>query len=102
MDQRELASRAHVSVATVRRVETGAENAKASPRAVDAMRQALEGAGAEFTDYGVRCRKRRTPEEIEQRVRKIMEIAHRSAELQAQHPGGFTKDDLYDEDGLPA
>ena len=72
-------------------------------RALKSIQHALEAAGAEFIDNGVRRRRRkRSPEEIEARVRRIMEIAHESAKLLEQYPGGFTEDDLYDENGLPA
>ncbi len=102
LDQFELARRAGVSLATLRRVERGAEKARASTRAVMALQHALETAGVEFIDNGVRCKRRRTPEEVAERVRKIMEIAHRSAQFIAENPGGFSEDDLYDENGLPA
>lgn len=102
MDQRDLASRAHVSVATVRRVESGADASKGSPRAVEAVQHALEAAGAEFIDHGVRCRKRRTPGEIEERVRAIAEISEHYLRLATRCPDTFfTDDDLYDENGLP-
>ena len=100
--QSDLAQRAGVSLATLRRVERGAEKARASTRAVMSIQHALETAGAEFIDNGVRCKRRRTPEEVAERVRKIMEIAHQSAKLVAENPGGFSEEDLYDENGLPA
>jgi|SRR5579863_6695341 len=102
LDQAELARRAGVSLATLRRVERGTEMPRASARAVTAIQHALEAAGVEFIDNGVRCQRRRTPEEVAERVRKIMEIAHQSARLVAEHPGGFSEEDLYDENGLPA
>ena len=102
LDQTQLAQRAHVSVATLRRVEGSMETPRASARAVTSIRQALEASGAEFIDNGVRRRSRRSPEEVAERVRKIMEIAHRSAKFAAENPGGFTEDELYDENGLPA
>ena len=43
-----------------------------------------------------------TPEEVAERIRKITEIAHQSAKLIAENPGGFSEEDLYDENGLPA
>ena|SRR5437763_16015822 len=101
LDQRELAQRAHVSLATLRRVESGAEKPRASLRAVAAIQQALETAGAEFIDNGVRCRHRRTPEEKEKMLRDLLEIAQHSAKFAAENPG-FTEDELYDESGLPA
>jgi transcriptional regulator with XRE-family HTH domain len=102
LDQAELARRAGVSPATLRRVERDAAKLGASTRAVVSIQQALEAAGAEFIDNGVRCQRRRTSEEVAERVRKIMEIAHQSARLVGENPGGFSEDDLYDEDGLPA
>jgi transcriptional regulator with XRE-family HTH domain len=102
LDQAELARRSQVSLATLRRIEGSAEKPRASARAVGSVRQALEKAGVEFIDNGVRCRKRRTPEEKEARFRLIMEIAHRSAERAAEQPG-FSESDLYDDEtGLPA
>ena len=102
LDQSELARRAGVSLATLRRAERGAENAHVSTRGAMSIQHALESAGAEFIDNGVRYKQRRTPEDVAERVRKIMEISHQSAKLIAQNPGGFSEDDLYDENGLPA
>ena len=102
LDQSGLARRAGVSVATLRRIERGAQKARFAGQTVKSIQHALEAAGAEFIDNGVRCRRRRTPEEIEERVRKITEIARRSAKFIAENPGGYSEDDLYDEDGLPA
>ena len=101
LDQAELARRAGVSRATLRRVERSTEQAHASSRAALSIQQALESAGAEFIDDGVRCKRHRTPEEIAERVRKITEIARQSAKLIAENPDGFSEDDLYDENGLP-
>jgi predicted transcriptional regulator len=102
LDQAALANRAHVSLATLRRVESGTDKPRASMRAVASIQHALETAGIEFIDNGVRRRCRRSPEEVTERVRKIMEIAHRSAKFAAANPGGFSENDLYDENGLPA
>jgi transcriptional regulator with XRE-family HTH domain len=102
LDQRELAQRAHVSVATLRRVESGAENPRPSQHAVSAVQHALEAAGVEFIENGVRRARCRSREEVEERVRRIMEIARQSAKFAAENPGGFSEEDLYDENGLPA
>lgn len=102
LDQRELAQRAHVSLATLRRVESGAEKPQSSQRAVDAVQHALETAGVEFIESGVRRARYRSREEVEERVRRIMEIARQSAKFAAENPGGFAEEDLYDENGLPA
>jgi transcriptional regulator with XRE-family HTH domain len=100
LDQSELARRAGVSLATLRRVEAAIE--PVSPRAAGSIRLALESAGAQFIPDGVRCPRTRSPEEVEARYRKIIEISERSAKLLAENPGGFSEDDLYDENGLPA
>jgi transcriptional regulator with XRE-family HTH domain len=100
LDQSDLARRAGVSLATLRRVEAGNEPVLA--RSAGAIRQALESAGAQFILDGVRCPRTRSPEEVEARYRKIIEISERSAKLIAESPGGFSEDDLYDENGLPA
>jgi transcriptional regulator with XRE-family HTH domain len=101
LDQLDLARRAHVSVATVRRLE--AENGAANVAAgtLSTIQRALEAAGAEFTPDGVRRRHTRTPEEKEALYRDIMAIADRVAALPKENPG-FSEDDLYDESGLPA
>ena len=100
LGQAEIAERAGVSLATVRRVEAGTEGA--SSNAAVAIEAALTKAGAEFIPNGVRRRRPRSPEEIAERVRMIREISKRSAKFAAEHPGGFSEEDLYDENGLPA
>ena len=63
------------------------------------VQRALEAAGAEFIERGVR-RRRRTPEEIEARCPG--DTGDRQATVlpyQAMLPP-FTEDDLYDENGL--
>ena len=54
MDQEELARRANVSVVTVRRLEAPDGLCKVAPGTVDEVRRALETAGAEFVERGVR------------------------------------------------
>jgi transcriptional regulator with XRE-family HTH domain len=98
LEQHELARRADVSVVTIRRLEAPDGLTKVAPSTVDEVQRALEAAGAEFVDRGVR-RRSRSPEEIEARRRKIHSIAVRSAAMQAKLPP-FTEDDLYDEKGL--
>ena len=100
LDQEELARRAQVSVVTVRRLEAPNGLSNVAVATVDEVQHALEAAGAEFIDRGVR-RRARTPEEIAERHRAIMEIAERSAAMLKDAPP-FTEDDLYDENGLPA
>lgn len=100
MDQEELARRADVSVVTVRRLEAPEGLGKVARGTVDEIQRALEAAGAEFIDRGVR-RRAWTPEQIEARYRRIKAIAERSAAEFKDAPP-FTEDDLYDENGLPA
>jgi predicted transcriptional regulator len=100
MDQDELARRAHVSTVTVRRLEAPDGLSNVAPSTVDEVARALEESGAEFIDRGVRRRKR-TPEEAQELVDRVMELAERSAALLKDAPP-FTEDDLYDENGLPA
>ena len=102
LDQATLARRSGVSLATLRRVERGAESVRGSTRAAMSIQHALEAAGAEFIDNGVRCKRRRAPEEKERMLRDLTEIAHRSAKLISENPGSFSEDELYDENGLPA
>lgn len=101
LDQGELARRAHVSLATLRRSENDTGSARVSARTVSSIKRALEMAGAEFIDNGVRRRRTRTPEEKEALLREIMAITDRIATLPAKNPG-FSEEDLYDESGLPA
>jgi transcriptional regulator with XRE-family HTH domain len=100
LDQAELARRARVSLATLRRCEAGGD-ARVSVRAAASIQNALEAAGAEFIPGGVRRRRSRTPEEKEALFRDIMAIAERVTALHAENPG-FSEEDLYDESGLPA
>jgi transcriptional regulator with XRE-family HTH domain len=99
LGQAEIADSAGVSLTTVRRVEAGSEP---SPNAAAAIREVLTQAGAEFIPNGVRLRIERSPEEVAERIRKIREIARRSAKLIAENPAGFNEEDIYDENGLPA
>lgn len=100
MDQEELARRASVSVVTVRRLEAPNGLSKVAPSTFGEVRHALEAAGAEFVERGVRQRAA-TPEEIEARYQRIKAISERSAARFRDAPP-FTEDDLYDENGLPA
>ena len=101
IEQQDLARRAHVSVATVRRIEAENGAAAVSPDTMITVQRALEAAGAEFIPDGVKRRRTRTAEEKEALVRDIMAIADRVAALRAENPG-FSEEDLYDESGLPA
>jgi transcriptional regulator with XRE-family HTH domain len=101
LDQSGLARRAGVSVATLRRIERGVQKARLSSHTFMSIQHALEAAGAEFINNGVRCKAHRNPEEKARMVRDLMDLSHRSAKFIAENPGGFSEDDLYDENGLP-
>jgi transcriptional regulator with XRE-family HTH domain len=101
LDQSKLALLAQVSLATLRRSESGAETARVSARAVSSIQRALEAAGAEFIPGGVRRGRRRSAAEVDERFRRIMAIANESGKLATENPG-FDEQDLYDEFGLPA
>jgi transcriptional regulator with XRE-family HTH domain len=101
LEQQDVAKKARVSVATIRRVEAPEGNPRVSPRTVASIRRALEAAGAEFIDNGVRRRRYRTPQEKEALRRDIAAIADRVRRLSTENPS-FSEDDLYDEFGLPA
>ncbi len=100
IDQEELARRANVSVVTVRRLEAPDGLVQGCAGNLRGIQHALEAAGAEFIDRGVRQRAW-TPEEIEARSQADHAIAERSAARFKDAPP-FTEDDLYDENGLPA
>jgi transcriptional regulator with XRE-family HTH domain len=100
LEQDELARRANVSVVTVRRLEAPDGLCKVAPGTVDEVQRALEAAGAEFVERGVR-RRARTREEVEARYQAGLAIAKQSAARLKDAPP-FTEDDLYDENGLPA
>jgi transcriptional regulator with XRE-family HTH domain len=101
LEQQDVAKKARVSVATIRRVEASEGIARVSPRIVDSIRRALEDSGAEFIENGVRRRGFRTPEEKETLRRDIAAIADRVRRLSSENPS-FSENDLYDELGLPA
>jgi transcriptional regulator with XRE-family HTH domain len=98
LDQTALAETAGVSVVTLRRLEAPHGLAKVAPATVDQVRQALETAGAEFIDRGVR-RGVPTPDEIRTIRQDIDRIVARSAASMARHKPQ-ADDDLYDGNGL--
>ena len=99
LEQDELARRAQVSVATVRRLEAAEGAGRVAPATLDGVRAALEVAGAEFIPDGVRRRPARP--DTAARFRDLQAISVRSAEsLAGQEP--MREAELYDEAGLPA
>ena len=101
LEQEELAERAHISVATVRRLEAVNGAQKVSPNAINEVERALTASGADFIDQGVRRRCPPVRRDAEVIYRNLRAIAERSAALQSSRPL-FTEADLYDESGLPA
>jgi transcriptional regulator with XRE-family HTH domain len=98
IEQEELASRAHVSVVTIRRLEA-ADAQRASATTREEVRQVLEQAGAEFVEGGVRRRRTVRPDAAA-RFEALRAISRRSAERLRDHEQ-ITDADLYDENGLP-
>jgi transcriptional regulator with XRE-family HTH domain len=99
LDQAELARRAHVSVATIRRIEAVEGVSRVAAVTLESVRRALEDAGAEFIPHGVRRRSSVTDKEA--LFRDLLAIAKRSAaRLRGQDT--MNEADLYNEDGLPA
>jgi len=96
----ELARLASVSVATIRRLEAANGHERVAPATVDGVRQALETAGAEFIEDGVRHRQR-TSADTEALYQELLAISVESAAALAGH-ALLTDDELYDENGLPA
>ena len=98
MEQAELARRAQVPVVTVCRMEAAGDGPRSSQTTRDGVRQALEQAGAEFMEGGVRRRVVRP--DATARFQALRAISQRSAERLAGHVP-FNDADLHDEDGLP-
>ncbi len=96
LGQSDLARRANVSVMTVRRAEAGGASVAAGT--MEGLRRALERAGAEFIENGVRRRPIRP--DAEERYRALMAVAERSV-AGVHYDPDFSEADLYDENGLP-
>jgi transcriptional regulator with XRE-family HTH domain len=98
LDQASLARGAGISVVTLRRLEEQHGLSKVAPSTVDQVRRALEQAGAEFIDRGVRFGGP-TADDIQVIKHDIDRIIARGSALMAKYPT-LTDDDLYDENGL--
>ncbi len=98
LDQATLARNAGISVITLRRLEDPHGLSTVAPTTNDIVRQALEKAGAEFIDRGVR-RQAPSAEEIEEKKRRIDQLVADYAVRMANFPP-LTDDELYDENGL--
>ena len=99
LEQAELARRAHISVVTIRRLETN-HRKRVAPVTLAGVRQALEQAGAEFIPDGVR-RRRTAQSDARSLYEDLRAISLRSA-ARLQGRALLTDADFYDEDGLPA
>ncbi len=100
LDQAELAERAHVSVATIRRLESGQGGGRVAPGTVAGVRRVLEEAGAEFIPDGVRHHRTARPD-TRTLYEDLRAISLRSAD-RLQGCALLMDADLYDENGLPA
>jgi transcriptional regulator with XRE-family HTH domain len=98
IDQATLARNAGISVVTLRRLEEPQGLSKVAPATVQAVRDVLESAGAEFIDSGVR-RSPPSPNERQAIKRDIDAIVARASTLMATNPP-LAAEDLYDENGL--
>lgn len=100
IEQDDLARRAQVSVATIRRLEAADGDGRVTPATLQSVQRVLEQAGAEFITYGVR---RRAPKRADASAlfRELQAISRESAARLALH-GPLSDADLYGEDGLPA
>ncbi len=100
LEQAELAERAGISVATIRRLESGQGGKRVAPGTVAEVRRVLEEAGAEFIPDGVRRRRPARPD-ARALYEDLRAISLRSA-ARLQGRALLADADLYDEDGLPA
>jgi transcriptional regulator with XRE-family HTH domain len=98
LDQAALARDAGISVVTLQRLEDRHGLSNVAPATVDAVRQVLEKAGAEFIDRGVR-RSVPAAETIQSIKDDIDRIVTRSIALMDKYPP-MTDEELYDESGL--
>jgi predicted transcriptional regulator len=98
LDQPSLARGAGISVVTLRRLEAEHGLSHVAPATVNQVRRALEKAGAEFIDRGVR-RGGPTSDEIQAIKDDVNRIVARGASLMNKCPP-LTDDELYDENGI--
>ena len=98
LSQEQQARPAHVSVVTIRRLESLRTAIRVAPRATDTIRQVLEQAGVEFIPDGVR--RRQIGPKKAALLTRLQAISRANAtRLRATSP--LTDEDLYDNNGLP-
>lgn len=96
LQQIEVAKRAGISVVTLRRLEDVNGGARMASETATCVRAALEEAGAEFIDCGVRRAMAPDPTLLDDLRAISLRSAARLAGIDL-----LTDDDLYDEGGLP-
>ena len=98
LEQADLAERAHLSIVTIRRLESGQSTGRVAPATLAEVCKVLEEAGAEFIPDGVRRRAARPD------TRALFEDLRALSLRSAARLCGralLTDADLYDENGLP-
>jgi hypothetical protein len=100
IEQRDLAVSSGVPLATIRRLEKPGGITRVNAGRISQVALALERAGAEFIEDGVR-RRRVDRADRKAMVEDLIAIARDSAANLTGKPA-WTEDDLYDEAGLPA
>ena len=98
LDQTSLVRDGGISVVTLRRLEDRRSLSKVAPTTVEVVKRALEKAGAEFIDRGVR-RSVPAPATIQSIKDDIDKIVARGTAILAKYPP-MTDDELYDENGI--
>lgn len=99
LKQDELAKRARVSIATIRRVESAGYMTLVASGTMDEIRHALEDAGIEFIEDGIRTRQRLGAERAAL-FNALKAISARSAG-KLRRRDLMSEADLYDDGGLP-
>lgn len=97
--QTELARKAHVSIATLRRLEADNGNLSESSSAVF-VQKALEAAGIEFVGRGIMPKRNERRSERDGRMKRVR-LLLQSYRRKVNPSDRLTKEDLYDENGLP-
>jgi transcriptional regulator with XRE-family HTH domain len=100
LEQADLAHRARVSVATIRRLEGAGGSERVAAVTFGEVRQALEEAGAEFIPDGVRRRRPVLP--VTRSLYDDLRAISLRSGTRLRGRDVLSDADLYDDDGLPA